>query len=135
MSDLEAAASAAPSRCIRGCCEGSVDVRLDVTRHEDLGAATWQPVATGGTSRVMQGTYRGQHVAVKLATLPKQDDLDRFHKELQMMLMIDHPHVVPLLAARAHPPDYCFVLPLLHCNLAQARPSLAQAHCAFLGPW
>lgn len=100
-------------------------------RHEDLGAATWQPLATGGTSRVMQGTYRGQPVAVKLPTLPKQDDLDRFHKELQMMLMVDHPHVVPLLAARAHPPDYCFVLPLLHCNLAQARAPLGQAYCAY----
>jgi hypothetical protein len=120
--------------CIRGCCT-STAVRLDVNRHEDLGAADWQPLAVGGTSRVMQGTYRGQPVAVKLPCLPKQDDLGRFHKELQMMLTVDHPHIVPLLAARAHPPDYCFVLPLMHCNLAQVEWPLGQlrATCARIG--
>ncbi|PNG99204.1 Protein kinase and PP2C-like domain-containing protein, partial [Tetrabaena socialis] len=39
-------------------------------------------------------------------------DLDRFKSELTILSSLNHPAVVPLLGARAMPPDYMLVLPL-----------------------
>mmetsp|Transcript_32323 Transcript_32323/g.62144 ORF Transcript_32323/g.62144 Transcript_32323/m.62144 type:complete len:655 (+) Transcript_32323:114-2078(+) len=107
----------AETKCIRGCCT-STECNLQV-KMADL-ALQDGAIAKGASSKVFQGFYNKEAVAIKVPSLPRSDDLDRFHKELQMMMRLDHPNVVKLLAAKAHPPDYFFVLPLSERNVAQA---------------
>ncbi|KAK3255233.1 hypothetical protein CYMTET_35575 [Cymbomonas tetramitiformis] len=103
------------SKCFRKCCV-STAVRLDATK-SDFNPR--EVIATGATSKVVRGHYQGRPVAVKQPSLARSEDLNMFHKELQLYLRVNHPHVVGMLGARAHPPDYSIILPLCKCNLAQ----------------
>ncbi|KAG2493753.1 hypothetical protein HYH03_007975 [Edaphochlamys debaryana] len=69
-------------------------------------------LSQGAESTVFRGTWRGQPVAVKKARIATSADLDRFRRELAILHRIHHPSVIPLLGARALPPDYLLVLPL-----------------------
>jgi serine/threonine protein kinase len=69
-------------------------------------------------------------VAVKRFKMHHSDDLNRFRRELRILASLaGHPNIVPLLGARALPPDYLMVMPLaattLHGKLYQLgwRPS------------
>lgn len=120
---------AGTTRCFRGCCT-SRDVRLDVPMADLKGCQ--EVIARGGASRVMRGTYEGAPVAVKFPSLPTSEDLNRFHKELGIHLEFTGEdraadHIVPLVAARAHPPHYVTAMPLARCNLEQLLQARAGA--------
>ena len=53
---------------------------------------------------MVQGSWRGQKVAIKRVTIRTSADLDSFRQEVSLMAASAHPHIVPLLAARALPP-------------------------------
>lgn len=123
------------TRCVRGADYATV--RVDVAAKEvTLGAA----VAQGGSSTVYRGTFAGRPVAVKKPKLATRVDMDRYHRELQLLRRassptsrprrcrsrarssFDHPNVCGLVAARAWPPEYYLLFPFM------ARPH--PAFCA-----
>ncbi|GFR48621.1 hypothetical protein Agub_g10535, partial [Astrephomene gubernaculifera] len=70
-------------------------------------------LSEGSESTVYRGTWRGRQVAVKKVRISTSADLDRFRCEVALLAELGgHPAVLPLLAARALPPDYLMVLPL-----------------------
>jgi serine/threonine protein kinase len=87
-------------------------------------------LASGAEATVLYGSFNGQDVAVKRFRIAQADDLKRFRRELSILAALaGHPHIVPIVAARALPPDYLLVMPLaattLHAKLYQIgwRPS------------
>lgn len=79
---------------------------------------------------MLYGSFGGQDVAVKRFKISQSDDLKRFRRELSILASLaGHPNIVPVVAARALPPDYLLVMPLaattLHHKLYQMgwRPS------------
>jgi serine/threonine protein kinase len=87
-------------------------------------------LAQGAEGAVLLGQWQGRQVAVKRFKISQSDDLVRFRSELATLSQLQHPHVMPVLGARALPPDYFLVMPLarssLHAMLYQQgwRPSL-----------
>ena len=117
------------TECFRGCCTSPAggppldvrlsDVALDPTSSGDASGAAATPATTTTSSGfVRTGTYKGARVAVKMPTLRTTDDLDRFHKELAVHLSFDHPNLMPIVGAVAHPPKYAFVMPLARASLS-----------------
>lgn len=74
-------------------------------------------LAEGGEATVWQGTCGGAPVAVKRFKIAQQDDLARFRRELALMASLQHPRIMPLVAARALPPSYMLLMPLAASNL------------------
>ncbi|KXZ48034.1 hypothetical protein GPECTOR_31g398 [Gonium pectorale] len=74
----------------------------------------------GAYGRVMEGTYNGQVVAVKLIessplwpVMPTADStshLSALQQEVEVLARCDHPNVVRLLAANLSPPRPCLVM-------------------------
>jgi serine/threonine protein kinase len=90
-------------------------------------------LASGAEATVLYGSHAGQDVAVKRFRIAQSDDLKRFRRELSILAQLaGHPNIVPLVAARALPPDYLLVMPLasttLHARLYQLgwRPSVRE---------
>jgi serine/threonine protein kinase len=90
-------------------------------------------LASGAEATVLYGSFGGDDVAVKRFKISQSDDLKRFRRELSILARLaGHPHIVPVVAARALPPDYLLVMPLaaatLHAKLYQIgwRPSTAE---------
>jgi serine/threonine protein kinase len=78
-------------------------------------------------------SHSSSDVAVKRFKMHHSDDLNRFRRELRILASLaGHPNIVPLLGARALPPDYLMVMPLaattLHGKLYQFgwRPSTVE---------
>ncbi|KAK4784844.1 hypothetical protein SAY86_019212 [Trapa natans] len=93
-----------PNTCIRGCCSSkSIPLHLPPSSYI-LGA----PIARGAESVVYEGTLNGKKVAVKKPVLSTSEDIDKFHKELQLLCKVDHPGITTLIAAHAKPPNYMF---------------------------
>ncbi|KAE9590169.1 hypothetical protein Lal_00027892 [Lupinus albus] len=93
-----------PNRCIRGCCtSSSIPLHLPPSSFTLL-----SPIARGAESVVYEGTLNGKKVAVKKPILSISDDIDKFHKELQLLCKLDHPGIATLIAAHAKPPNYMF---------------------------
>ncbi|KAK9987045.1 hypothetical protein SO802_031996 [Lithocarpus litseifolius] len=104
-----------PNRCIRGCCTSkSIPLHLPPSSYTLL-----SPIARGAESVVYEATLFGKKVAVKKPILSTSDDIDKFHKELQLLCKVDHPGIATLLAAHAKPPNYMFFFKLYESpNLA-----------------
>lgn len=90
-------------------------------------------LACGAEASVLYGSHAGRDVAVKRFKIGQSDDLKRFRRELSILASLaGHPNIVPLVAARALPPDYLIVMPLaattLHAKLYTVgwRPSAAE---------
>lgn len=90
-------------------------------------------LASGAEATVLYGSFGGQDVAVKRFKISQSDDLKRFRRELSILASLaGHPNIVPVVAARALPPDYLSVMPLaattLHAKLYQIgwRPSTVE---------
>lgn len=90
-------------------------------------------LASGAEATVLYGSFGGQDVAVKRFKISQSDDLKRFRRELSILASLaGHPNIVPVVAARALPPDYLLVMPLaattLHHKLYQMgwRPSTVE---------
>ncbi|GLC71963.1 hypothetical protein PLESTF_001189600 [Pleodorina starrii] len=79
----------------------------------------------GAFGRVVEGTYRGQRVAVKLMTGGglgagpgcSERLLKSFTHEVEVLARCCHPHVVRLLAACVSPPQLCLVMELMDTSL------------------
>ncbi|KAK1276824.1 Protein kinase and PP2C-like domain-containing protein [Acorus gramineus] len=94
-----------PNTCVRGCCwSQSIPLRLPSPSSVSLAS----PVARGAESVVYDATLDGRRVAAKKPVLSTSDDIDRFHKELQLLCELDHPGIATLVAAHARPPNYMF---------------------------
>eukprot|EP00878_Enallax_costatus_P026993 GHUV01029011.1.p1 GENE.GHUV01029011.1~~GHUV01029011.1.p1 ORF type:complete len:241 (+),score=57.60 GHUV01029011.1:242-964(+) len=81
-------------------------------------------IASGAEATVLYGSLNNTDVAVKLFRMHHSDDLKRFRRELSILATLaPHPNIVPLLGARALPPDYLLIMPLaattLHSKLYQ----------------
>ncbi|KAM7271382.1 hypothetical protein ACFE04_030596 [Oxalis oulophora] len=93
-----------PNSCIRGCCSSkSIPLHLSPSSYTLL-----SPIAKGAESVVYEAVLDGRKVAVKKPVLSTSDDLDKFHKELQMLCKLDHPGLAAFVAAHAKPPNYMF---------------------------
>ncbi|XP_047157007.1 protein kinase and PP2C-like domain-containing protein [Vigna umbellata] len=105
-----------PNTCIRGCCTSpSIPLHLPPASYTVL-----SPIARGAESVVYEGTLDGIRVAVKKPILSTSEDINKFHKELQLLCKLDHPGIATLIAAHAKPPNYMFFFKLYESrNLAQ----------------
>ncbi|CAA7028810.1 unnamed protein product [Microthlaspi erraticum] len=93
-----------PNTCIRGCCTSeSIPLHLSSSSFTLL-----SPIARGSESVVYEAILDGRRVAAKKPILSTSDDLDKFHRHLQLLCNLDHPGVSKLLAAHAKPPNYMF---------------------------
>ncbi|KAL0786099.1 hypothetical protein Bca101_002345 [Brassica carinata] len=93
-----------PNTCVRGCCTSeSIPLHLSPSSFTLL-----SPIARGSESVVYEATLNGRRVAAKKPILSTSDDLDKFHKHLQLLCNLDHPGVAKLVAAHAKPPNYLF---------------------------
>ncbi|XP_030463730.2 protein kinase and PP2C-like domain-containing protein [Syzygium oleosum] len=93
-----------PNTCVRGCCSSrSIPLHLPPSSYSLL-----SPIARGAESVVYEAVLDGKRVAVKKPFLATSDDIDKFHKELQLLCKLDHPGIATLLAAHAKPPNYMF---------------------------
>ena len=133
---MDASPAAAASRSVRG--DEYARVRVDVAASElSLGPE----LASGGASVVFSGTFAGARVAIKRPRLRTRADMDRYHKELQLVRharrrrfaaagaarplgapahaawrarsTLEHPNVLGIVAARAWPPEYYLIFPLM----------------------
>ncbi|GAV74094.1 Pkinase domain-containing protein/PP2C domain-containing protein, partial [Cephalotus follicularis] len=105
-----------PNSCIRGCCSSkSIPLHLPPFSYNLL-----SPIARGTESIVYEAILDGRKVAVKKPILSTSDDLNKFHKELQLLCKLDHPGIATLVAAHAKPPNYMFFFELYESgNLAE----------------
>ncbi|KAK7344904.1 hypothetical protein VNO77_15128 [Canavalia gladiata] len=105
-----------PNTCIRGCCTSpSIPLHLPPSSYTLL-----SPIARGAESVVYEGTLDDMKVAVKKPILSTSEDINKFHKELQLLCKLDHPGIATLIAAHAKPPNYMFFFKLYESlNLAQ----------------
>lgn len=81
-------------------------------------------IASGAEATVLYGCLMNTDVAAKRFKLHHSDDLKRFRREVSILATLaPHPNIVPLLGARALPPDYLLIMPLaattLHSKLYQ----------------
>lgn len=75
----------------------------------------------------------GQEGALKYCTASDDETLRRFQREVRAMQLVDHPNVVPILAADLdHTPPY-FVMPVALGSLDKEVATLAANHPAALG--
>ncbi|CAH9127525.1 unnamed protein product [Cuscuta epithymum] len=93
-----------PNTCIRGCCH-SQTIPLHLPPSSYSVSVT---IARGAESVVYEGILNGRKVAVKKPILATSDDLNKFHKELQLLCLLDHPGIAKLVAAHARPPNYMY---------------------------
>ncbi|KAI9093591.1 hypothetical protein K1719_027040 [Acacia pycnantha] len=105
-----------PNTCIRGCCtSSSIPLHVPPSSYSLL-----SPIAKGAESVVYEGTLDGNKVAVKKPILSTTEDINKFHKELQLLCKLDHPGIATLIAAHAKPPNYLFFFKFYESlNLAQ----------------
>ncbi|XP_030481348.2 protein kinase and PP2C-like domain-containing protein [Cannabis sativa] len=93
-----------PNSCIRGCCNSnSIPLHLPPSSYSLI-----SPIARGAESVVYEATLYGKRVAVKKPVLSTSEDIDKFHKELQLLCKLDHCGLAKLIAAHAKPPNYMF---------------------------
>ncbi|KAI8562550.1 hypothetical protein RHMOL_Rhmol03G0044200 [Rhododendron molle] len=93
-----------PNTCIRGCCRSdSIPLHLPASSY-----SLSHPIARGAESVVYEAILDGKKVAVKKPILSTSEDIDKFHKELQMLCKLDHSGVAKLVAAHAKPVNYMF---------------------------
>ncbi|GKV32690.1 hypothetical protein SLEP1_g41277 [Rubroshorea leprosula] len=93
-----------PNTCFRGCCtSNSIPLHLPPSSYKLL-----SPIARGGESVVYEAILDGRKVAVKKPILSTSEELDKFHRELQLLCKLDHPGIATLVAAHAKPPNYMF---------------------------
>ncbi|KAG5556038.1 hypothetical protein RHGRI_006611 [Rhododendron griersonianum] len=93
-----------PNTCIRGCCRSdSIPLHLPPSSY-----SLSHPIARGAESVVYEAILDGKKVAVKKPMLSTSEDIDKFHKELQMLCKLDHLGVAKLVAAHAKPVNYMF---------------------------
>ncbi|XP_057427487.1 protein kinase and PP2C-like domain-containing protein isoform X2 [Lotus japonicus] len=105
-----------PNTCIRGCCtSSSIPLHLPPSSYTLL-----SPIARGAESAVYEGILDGKKVAVKKPILSVSEDINKFHKELQLLCKLDHSGIATLIAAHAKPPNYMFFFKLYESsNLSQ----------------
>ncbi|PRQ25535.1 putative protein kinase TKL-Pl-3 family [Rosa chinensis] len=93
-----------PNTCIRGCCHSnSIPLHLPSSSYTIL-----KPIARGAESVVYEAVLDGKKVAVKKPILSTSEDIDKFHKELQLLCKLHHPGLAKLVAAHAKPPNYMY---------------------------
>ncbi|XP_059281651.1 protein kinase and PP2C-like domain-containing protein isoform X2 [Lycium ferocissimum] len=93
-----------PNTCIRGCCTSqNIPIHFPPSSY-----SLSHPIARGAESVVYEAILDGQKVAVKKPILSTSDDIDKFHKELQLLCTLDHPGIAKLVGAHAKPPNYMF---------------------------
>ncbi|KAK8532049.1 hypothetical protein V6N12_053500 [Hibiscus sabdariffa] len=93
-----------PNACVRGCCSNnSIPLHLPPSSFTLL-----SPIARGAESVVYEAILDGKKVAARKPILSTSEELDKFHKELQLLCQLDHPGISTLVAAHAKPPNYMF---------------------------
>ncbi|CAN4078033.1 unnamed protein product [Withania somnifera] len=93
-----------PNTCFRGCCTSQkIPIHLPPSSY-----SLSQPIARGAESVVYEATLDGKRVAVKRPILSTSEDIDKFHKELQLLCTLDHCGIAKLVGAHAKPPNYMF---------------------------
>nr|XP_043637430.1 protein kinase and PP2C-like domain-containing protein isoform X2 [Erigeron canadensis] len=120
-----------PNTCIRGCCTSdSIPLHLPPSSF----SLSLPPIARGAESVVYEATLDGEKVAVKKPILSTSDDINKFHKELQILCKLNHQSIARLVAAHARPPNYMFFFKLYECGSLSQKlhveewiPSIDQA--------
>lgn len=93
------------SRCLDLLCRSTLcfapekKVDADAAQSDNLWNSTRADLPI-----TLQGLWCGQKVAIKRVAIRTSADLDSFRQEVSLMAAAAHPHIVPLLAARALPP-------------------------------
>ncbi|XP_020579904.1 protein kinase and PP2C-like domain-containing protein isoform X2 [Phalaenopsis equestris] len=93
-----------PNTCFRGCCSSDT-IRLHFPPSEYSLLST---IARGSESTVFEARLQGRRVAAKKPVLSTSEDLDKFHRELQLLCKLEHPGLAKLVAANSRPPNYIF---------------------------
>ncbi|KAH6832523.1 protein kinase family protein / protein phosphatase 2C family protein [Perilla frutescens var. hirtella] len=118
-----------PNTCFRGCCHSqTIPLHLPPSSY-----SLSSPIARGGESVVYEAVLHGKKVAAKKPVLSTSDDLNKFHKELQLLSKLDHPGIMKLVAAHARPPNYMFFFELYEAgalsqklHVEEYSPSIGQ---------
>ncbi len=96
------------------------DVRMEVEHGTELQLLP-KALGRGSFGRVVQGTYQGQLVAVKLVAEAHATNTlalaKVFAQEVEVLARCCHPNVVRLLAACLTPPRLCLVMELMETSL------------------
>ncbi|XP_071716518.1 protein kinase and PP2C-like domain-containing protein [Rutidosis leptorrhynchoides] len=119
-----------PNTCIRGCCHSdSIPLHLPPSSY-----SISLPIARGAESIVYDAILDGTRVAVKKPILSTSDDINKFHKELQLLCKLNHQGIAKLVAAHARPPNYMFFFKLYELgnlshqlHVEEWSPSISQA--------
>lgn len=73
-----------PNTCYRGCCTSdAIPLQIPSSSYSLL-----SPIAKGSESTVFEATLDGRRVAAKKPVLSTSDDLDKFHRELQLLWFV-----------------------------------------------
>lgn len=91
-----------PNTCFRGCCS-SEGIRLHFPPSSYSLLST---IARGSESTVFEARLQGRRVVAKKPVLSTSEDLDKFHRELQLLCKLDHPGLTKLVGAHSRPPNY-----------------------------
>eukprot|EP00958_Prasinococcus_capsulatus_P001674 scaffold148_cov371-Prasinococcus_capsulatus_cf.AAC.18 len=121
--------SATATKSVRG--HEYVGLKVDVQRSQ-LEDATY--MTEGGASQIFKAKYGGEVVVVKKPKLANAEDMDAYHEELKLLAGLKHPNLLPLLAARAWPPDYSFIFPYMENGSMEDLIHVREDACQ-LGPW
>ncbi|KAL3534734.1 hypothetical protein ACH5RR_003195, partial [Cinchona calisaya] len=121
-----------PNTCIRGCCHSqTIPLHLPPSSY-----SLSSQIARGAESVVYEAIVEGKKLAVKKPILSTSEDIDKFHKQLQLLCKLDHPGIAKLVAAHARPPNYMFFFEFYELgNLAEKLhldewvPTLDQVIC------
>ncbi|KAF3781391.1 Serine/threonine-protein kinase [Nymphaea thermarum] len=71
--------------------------------------------ASGRHSRIYHGIYKEKEVAVKIVSLPEEDDAlaalveKQFNSEVSLLFGLKHPNIISFVAACKKPPIFCII--------------------------
>ena len=111
-------------RCFRGCCQSknkAVTFRLSKESCETLNFTTANAETRRPPIKMFQSNASEVWLsrieecegpcAIKIPKLRTKQDIDRYHRELQILSELDSEFVCKLIGARAWPPEYAIVFP------------------------
>ncbi|KAE8684771.1 Protein kinase and PP2C-like domain-containing protein [Hibiscus syriacus] len=84
-----------PNTCVRGCCSSN-----SIPLHLPPSFTLLSPISRGAESVDYEAILDGKRVAARKPILSTSEELDKFHKESQLLCQLDHPGIATLSIRR-----------------------------------